>query len=744
MGYFVAKQPRRLAYFLAKLLSGLVEFSSLGITRIPKVPTIANLIRAGDDLMYTSSMFDHIPPSPQEVCWVSLYTQFFNEMAWLEKSRTCEARAHNEFVKGFLSQADKDVDKLRNRCEKVGCDTSPQASMNEPSQTSTNEPPQAPTSGPSQTPTNGPSQEPMNRPSQTPTDDLEKQEIRGERDIQVSMSSGSIEAYKIARPVKRISDLSTSTTSLPKPPRSIATIWAKLKPIMLLRKPPKSHSDTPSGPERHFLYLPNQKETTKCPAMVCCVRDLSKSSSLPPCKRSQVLKTVQNYWGEVEKACRDIGDMVETAYRDIEDVIHSYRQPGPQNDQTTAGNGEENTRTQENTDITGPLGGSNEILCLPDVRPLWIVNSIPCIETSREELAGLALVMGINLVKDNENSVSGIGPFGIHLNAKSNFLDWGLRLTYQHRQPDHEASKGSGYSTLFAKHMACDSLPFKLSEGCVHSIYVNSSLLEIIRGAQADQLAQLGQISKASDYVLDATLKYLYRLPTAHDFAIYGVQDKAGESWFKAVAGIAFGGLVPQAGKRLTDAVLFTVTGIRVFNKDCPYCGRIIRALQNLVDALHNDCPKLNLFGNYVAKRARNGPGMSEADHSITPTSRHAGALFGRYMTALERLTAKSLSKGGNPKRQVEEIYNKCCDLLKTNYKNGHQDDLDKDVETVTNKITKGPIEIEDCGRVARCIIASWALRVQHITLTWDRESNDPRSPTPALQELPVVSAFGL
>jgi hypothetical protein len=750
MGYFVAKHPRRLAYFLAKLLSGLIEFSSLGITRIPEVPTIASLIQAGDNLVYTSSMFDHIPPSPQEVCWVSLYTQFFNEMAWLEKSQTSEARVQNEFVKRFLSQADKYVDKLQKDFEKVGCDTPPQA--------------------------------PMNGLSQSPTDDLESG-----RDIQVSMSSDSIQgADKAARATKRINGLSTSTTSLPKPPRSIATIWAILKDIVLLRKPPKSHSD------RRFPY---QK---KCVAMVCCVRDLSESSSPPPPERSQVLRAVQYCLGGVEKACRDIGDAAET-------VVNPHRQPRTQNSQTTTGNGEENTSTQEKIE---PSGGSNKILHLPHIRPLWIVNSIPCIETSREELAGLALVMGINLVKGNEDSVSGIGPFGMHLNAKCNFLDWGLRLTYQHRQPDHEASKGSGYSTLFAKHMACNSLPFKLSKDCVHYIYVDSSLLKIIgagqtdqpdqpaqtnQPAQTDQPAQTNQPDRstqtdqpvqlsASDHVPDLTLKYLYRLPTAHhefaaygvqdradkylyplptahefaahEFAAHGVQDGADKSWFEAVAGIAFGGLVPQAGEKLTRAILFTVIGESDPDKDCSYCHPIIKALQNLVDTLHDDCPELNLFGNYVAKRPRNGLGISEADHSIKPTSRHAGALFGRYMTALERLTAKSLSKEGNPKERVEEIYRKCYDLLKDNYENDHKDDLAADVVTVTDKIKrKDPITIEDCGKVARRIIASWAFRVPRITLNWDSHSNDSSHShsndssyghTPTLQELPAVSAFGL
>lgn len=66
MGYFVTRRPNRLAYFFKR-----------ANVRVPEVPTVENIIQAGDRFLFTSAMFDHIDSSPKEVCWVNLYTQFF-------------------------------------------------------------------------------------------------------------------------------------------------------------------------------------------------------------------------------------------------------------------------------------------------------------------------------------------------------------------------------------------------------------------------------------------------------------------------------------------------------------------------------------------------------------------------------------------------------------------------------------------------------------------------------------------
>ena len=102
MAYFVAPPPKWWSYYRRR-----------GVTRIPKVPTVDNLLQAGDRLLFTSAMFDHIDPSSQEVGWVTLYKQFFREMSWLDDERTREARKDSDISK-YLKKADKRKISLQN------------------------------------------------------------------------------------------------------------------------------------------------------------------------------------------------------------------------------------------------------------------------------------------------------------------------------------------------------------------------------------------------------------------------------------------------------------------------------------------------------------------------------------------------------------------------------------------------------------------------------------------------------
>ncbi|KAN0095983.1 hypothetical protein V8E51_014788 [Hyaloscypha variabilis] len=102
MAYFVAPPPKWWSYYRRR-----------GVTRIPKVPTVDNLLQAGDRLLFTSAIFDHIDPSSQEVGWVTLYKQFFREMSWLDDERTREARKDSDISK-YLKKADKRRINLQN------------------------------------------------------------------------------------------------------------------------------------------------------------------------------------------------------------------------------------------------------------------------------------------------------------------------------------------------------------------------------------------------------------------------------------------------------------------------------------------------------------------------------------------------------------------------------------------------------------------------------------------------------
>jgi hypothetical protein len=114
MGYFVVKSPGILG-----LLFG-------NKPELRRLPTIACLVRAGDNKVYTSAIFDQAPPSSTTVCWVNLYTQFFNQVALHQQSNAQPSLLHMgikfegmESVSDILSKAGSNVQKMKERLKDV-------------------------------------------------------------------------------------------------------------------------------------------------------------------------------------------------------------------------------------------------------------------------------------------------------------------------------------------------------------------------------------------------------------------------------------------------------------------------------------------------------------------------------------------------------------------------------------------------------------------------------------------------
>jgi len=70
MGYFAVQRPSLMKFwrFWKKV-------------EVPIVPKVSAIIEAGDELMYTSALFDTIPANFDEVCWRGIYEGFFDELA---------------------------------------------------------------------------------------------------------------------------------------------------------------------------------------------------------------------------------------------------------------------------------------------------------------------------------------------------------------------------------------------------------------------------------------------------------------------------------------------------------------------------------------------------------------------------------------------------------------------------------------------------------------------------------------
>lgn len=113
---------------------------------------------------------------------------------------------------------------------------------------------------------------------------------------------------------------------------------------------------------------------------------------------------------------------------------------------------------------------------------IWMRSGKPSIEISREELLALSLTLGITLqINDYTQNVRGLGPFGTGLNVVQDNGEWKLEVVHGARLTRHKASRGSGYTSLFAKHIAFGSLPFADTTDWIRSVYVNDGILKAIK-----------------------------------------------------------------------------------------------------------------------------------------------------------------------------------------------------------------------------------------------------------------------
>jgi hypothetical protein len=260
----------------------------------------------------------------------------------------------------------------------------------------------------------------------------------------------------------------------------------------------------------------------------------------------------------------------------------------------------------------------------PDRTKLWIHDDKPCVQVFSEEMAALTFILGITYFEHRKaktgaesyeaSNASSVGAFGTILtNRQVNHYNM-MRLTHSRWGHQSHLGGGSGYSMIFAKHMACGCLPFAQSVtkyhslNIVHTVVVTKTTLESLR---KDAVILYEQLPNSTLEIPESVWKYLRSLPSMaipdlyypysrthqdsdisafldgtgkretnikeidiESFAIYSKYDSDSHqspkakpeklsrivyTWPKAVAGIAFGGLVPMATTHLVDAVAFAV-----------------------------------------------------------------------------------------------------------------------------------------------------------------------------------------
>lgn len=372
----------------------------------------------------------------------------------------------------------------------------------------------------------------------------------------------------------------------------------------------------------------------------------------------------------------------------------------------------------------------------------WILRGAVSLECSRGEVVALALVLGISLkINDFTQNISGIGPFGTGFDIIQDNGVWKLELIHGSRISRHSASRGSGYSILFAKHMAFGSLPFAENKLWVHSVYVNPGVLKAIK---------MGYAIKDGKSFGGKPLQVLRTLPAAKGidaFYHYGeisleridlgcilnsddtpvvvengaTKFKSNANWCRAVVGIAFGGLVPQVSRDLAAAVAFTVGAEAIGDA----VGEVVDALEKLVNALHNCAPSLNIFGDYVTEHCEALESVDYIQYA-TPTrydTQEAAAVFARYMNLLERMAAIS-------EKRPDHVYERACVRISSVYEevvmqNRQQNNpppyLSRNLVQELTRFTKKCYphrlikpSLDECAIVVQSILVVWASRVPH------------------------------
>jgi hypothetical protein len=80
--------------------------------------------------------------------------------------------------------------------------------------------------------------------------------------------------------------------------------------------------------------------------------------------------------------------------------------------------------------------------------------------------------------------------------------------------------------------------------------------------------------------------------------------------------------------------------------------------LENLKKVVDDRDNSMRLFGVFTGEIYLEGSNFLEIECYYPPTSRYSGALFARYMTLFERITAMS-------KEEVSKIYDRYIHILK-------------------------------------------------------------------------------
>jgi hypothetical protein len=269
------------------------------------------------------------------------------------------------------------------------------------------------------------------------------------------------------------------------------------------------------------------------------------------------------------------------------------------------------------------------------------------ITVTPEELAALLVALGSPLTtahfeSTNEKSDSlhtkhEKGALGIVVHGTpTRDGKYRLSLKQHKRSVARLPARGSGYSTLFAKHIAAGSLPFSQDKHAVNSIAISAETFEALQNGQPLHVQKsLGHAR---------TARYLTSLPSSRGVNFHKLVPATTATstplLLDAIAALPFsGGLPPLASVPIVKTVRFVAAGGLL-------PARLLQRLEALVDKVHRQAPHLQLFGPLYEnanagllfrERERLGKVATGANKDSMGDQT---ARMGRYITLLERLMA--------------------------------------------------------------------------------------------------------
>jgi hypothetical protein len=335
---------------------------------------------------------------------------------------------------------------------------------------------------------------------------------------------------------------------------------------------------------------------------------------------------------------------------------------------------------------------------------IWIHNGKPCVEVFEGELAALSVILSIirpqvktvqskDQDSHDEQSKDWRGAFGTVLTSGKRGHYNTLRLVHSQREQKDVLGGGSGYSTVFAKHLACGCLPLGIAFTPGNQVVTFTIIVPrdwSKRDPPTKDVESLGYPFDHDNRV-PAGAQYLRSLHSS--FASVGgfpywtwvegdqiydcevLIDRSMDKpalghykwyptarWSNAVAGIAFGGLVPVAADNLVDAVAYTVeVEDTKDHKDLDRITTLMELIQmhadsTVRDMIHEETPEKELRDKHVPLFGKDleivdgllsTAGISESLKYwlVDEIQKTAGTaeLLGRFTVILEYLIARSI-----------------------------------------------------------------------------------------------------